>query len=66
VVAHFHYVLSLGAVFALFAGFFYWIGKMSGKQYGLPKSLEELCTEDRARRREMGGRFGEPRGKGTR
>ncbi len=40
VVAHFHYVLSLGAVFAIFAGFYYWVAKMSGRQY--PETLGKI------------------------
>jgi cytochrome c oxidase subunit I len=45
VVAHFHYVLSLGAVFAIFAGFYYWIPKMSGYRYnGFLGGLHFLLT----------------------
>lgn len=40
VVAHFHYVLSLGAVFAIFAGFYYWFPKMTGKL--IPESLGKI------------------------
>jgi cytochrome c oxidase subunit 1 len=40
VVAHFHYVLSLGAVFGIYAGIYYWIGKMTGRQY--PEKLGKI------------------------
>lgn len=40
VVAHFHYVLSMGAVFAIFAGVYFWLGKITGLQY--PEILGQI------------------------
>ena len=33
VVAHFHYTMSLGAAFCIFAGIYFWFGKMTGRHY---------------------------------
>lgn len=40
VVAHFHYVLSMGAVFAMFAGWYFWISKITGLEY--PEVLGQI------------------------
>ncbi|MEE2981670.1 MAG: cytochrome c oxidase subunit I [Pseudomonadota bacterium] len=40
VVGHFHYTMSMGALFLIFAAFYFWIGKMSGRQY--PEGLAKL------------------------
>ena len=40
VVAHFHYVMAIAAIFAMFGGWLYWISKMSGRQY--PETLAKV------------------------
>jgi cytochrome c oxidase subunit 1 len=40
VVAHFHYVLSMGAVFAIFSGFYFWFNKITGLAY--PETLGRI------------------------
>jgi heme/copper-type cytochrome/quinol oxidase subunit 1 len=40
VVGHFHYVLSLGAVFGVFAGFYYWLERIIGLPY--PETLAKI------------------------
>lgn len=36
VVAHFHYTMSMGAAFTIFAGIYFYFGKMTGRQYSEP------------------------------
>jgi heme/copper-type cytochrome/quinol oxidase subunit 1 len=40
VVAHFHYVLSLGAVFGMLGGIYYWFEKITGVNY--PETLGKI------------------------
>ena len=40
VVAHFHYVLSMGSAFTMFGAFYFWVGKMTG--LGYPEILGQI------------------------
>jgi len=42
VVAHFHYVLSMGAVFAMFSGWYHWVPKILGLNYNLTLSKAQF------------------------
>jgi heme/copper-type cytochrome/quinol oxidase subunit 1 len=44
VVAHFHYVLSIGAVFAVFSGFYFWLPKITGLVYSTPLAVVHFWT----------------------
>jgi len=44
VVGHFHYVLSRGAVFAVFAGFYYWFPKRTGLRYSEARGVIHFWT----------------------
>jgi cytochrome c oxidase subunit II len=44
VVAHFHYVLSMGAVFAIFAGFYYWLEKGIAVEFNKELALLHFWT----------------------
>ncbi len=40
IVGHFHYTMSIGSAFLIFAGLYYWFGKMCGRQY--PETLGKI------------------------
>lgn len=42
VVAHFHYVLSMGAVFAMFSGWYHWVPKILGLNYNMTLSKAQF------------------------
>jgi cytochrome c oxidase subunit 1 len=44
VVAHFHYVLSMGVTFAFFSGFYYWFWKVTGHFYSEESALIQFIV----------------------